>query len=74
MAADLPSKCEQLYLLADSLAGLPKAEAEVLWLYHAENLSFEGIGDRLGMNHKSARNLWKQGLKSLKASLDTPQT
>jgi len=57
-------------LLADALAGLPKAEAEVLWLYHAEGLSFEGIGDRLGMRRKSIRNLWARGLKSLKDKLD----
>ena len=59
-------------LLADALADLPEAEAEVLWLYHADNLSFETIGERVGLSRKSVRGLWARGLKSLKRSLEGP--
>jgi RNA polymerase sigma factor (sigma-70 family) len=77
MPADFPSnweQWEQRELLADALATLPKAEAEVLWLYHNENLSFQGIADRLGISYRAARNLWAKGLKSLKKSLDENRT
>jgi RNA polymerase sigma-70 factor (ECF subfamily) len=60
-------------LLADALASLPKSEADVLWLYHAEGLSFEGIGDRMGVSRKSIRGIWARGLKSLKRTLDGPR-
>jgi RNA polymerase sigma-70 factor (ECF subfamily) len=47
------SKREQLVLLADAFAGLPEPEADVLWLYYADNLSFEAIGQRLDLSRKS---------------------
>ena len=53
-------------LLADALADLPKAEAEVLWLYHADGLSFEEIGNRMGLSRRSIRGIWSKGLKNLK--------
>ena len=46
--SEAASRRELIVLLADALAGLPETEAEVLWLYHAEGLSFEAIGERLG--------------------------
>ena len=61
---------DRLWGAADALAALPGPESEVLWLYHAEGLSFEAIGDRLGVSRKSIRGIWARGLKSLKRSLD----
>jgi RNA polymerase sigma-70 factor, ECF subfamily len=70
--SEAASRCELTVLLADALAGLPESEAEVLWLYHAEGLSFEAIGERVGLSRKSIRGIWACGLKSLKRSLDHP--
>jgi RNA polymerase sigma factor (sigma-70 family) len=69
MSLDSPSRLAFKSLLADALASLPKSEAEVLWLHHGENLSFEAIGNRLGVNRKSIRKVWAKGLKSLRRSL-----
>ena len=66
------SRRELIILLADALEGLPEAEAEVLWLYHAENLSFEAIGERTGVSRKVVRGLWARGLKGLKRQIDPP--
>ena len=66
------SRRELIVLLADAFAGLPEPEAEVLWLYHAESLSFEAIGERLGLSRKSVRGIWARGLKHLKRSLEGP--
>lgn len=71
--SEAASKRELTVLLADALAALPETEAEVLWLYHAEGLSFEGIGDRMGVSRKSIRGIWARGLKSLKRTLDGPR-
>ena len=71
--SEAASRRELTVLLADALAALPEAEAEVLWLYHAENLSFESIGDRVGLSRKSIRGIWARGLKSLKRTLDGPR-
>ena len=70
--SEAASRRELVVLLADALADLPEAEAEVLWLYHADGLSFERIGDRVGLSRKSVRGLWARGLKSLKRSLEGP--
>jgi RNA polymerase sigma-70 factor (ECF subfamily) len=70
--SEAASRRELIVLLADALAALPDPEAEVLWLYHAEGLSFEAVGDRLGVSRKSIRGIWARGLKSLKRSLDGP--
>jgi RNA polymerase sigma-70 factor (ECF subfamily) len=66
------SKREQLVLLADAFAGLPDQEADVLWLYCAENLSYEAIGQRLDLSRKSVRGIFARGLKHLKRSLEGP--
>ena len=70
--SEAASRRELIVLLADALADLPEPEAEVLWLYHAESLSFEAIGDRLGLSRKSVRGVWARGLKTLKRSLEGP--
>jgi len=66
------SKREQLVLLADAFAGLPEQEADVLWLYVAEGLSFEAIGQRLELSRKSIRGIWARGLKHLKRTMEGP--
>jgi RNA polymerase sigma-70 factor (ECF subfamily) len=66
------SRREELVLLADAFATLPESEADVLWLYHAESLSFEAIGQRLDLSRKSVRGIYARGLKHLKRSLDGP--
>jgi RNA polymerase sigma-70 factor, ECF subfamily len=70
--SEAASRRELTVLLADALADLPELESEVLWLRHAEGLSFEAIGDRMGISRKSVRGIWARGLKSLKRSLDGP--
>ena len=70
--SEAASRRELVVLLADALSALPETEAEVLWLYHAENLSFETIGERMGVSRKSIRSIWAKGLKSLKRTLDGP--
>lgn len=70
--SEVASRRELIVLLADALAGLPDNEADVLWLYHAENLSFEAIGERVGASRKTARGIWARGLKRLKRSLEGP--
>ena len=70
--SEAASRRELIVLLADALADLPAPEAEVLWLHHAEGLSFEGIGERMGLSRKSIRGVWARGLKSLKRTLEGP--
>src|SRR6516162_1729209 len=70
--SEAASRRELIVLLADALAGLQGTEAEVLWLYYADNLSFEAIGDRLALSRKSVRGVWARGLKNLKRSLEGP--
>jgi RNA polymerase sigma-70 factor, ECF subfamily len=66
------SKREQIVLVADALAGLPPAEADVLWLYITESLSFEAIGERVGLSRKSVRGLYARGLKHVRRSMEGP--
>jgi RNA polymerase sigma-70 factor, ECF subfamily len=64
------SRREQLARLADALAGLAEQEADVLWLYFAENLSFVAIGERLDLSRKSVSRICARGLKHLRRSLE----
>jgi RNA polymerase sigma-70 factor (ECF subfamily) len=66
------SRREQTVLLADALAALPEGEADVLWLYATESLSFEAIGQRMGLSRKSVRGIYARGLKHMKRSLEGP--
>jgi RNA polymerase sigma-70 factor (ECF subfamily) len=66
------SRRELIVLLADALTDLPELEAEVLWRYHAENQSFEAIGEQMGVGRKVVRGLWAKGLKRLKQTLEGP--
>src|SRR3954467_13465903 len=51
--SEAASRREQIVLLAVALEGRPEQEAEVLWLYYADGLSFESIGERLNLSRKS---------------------
>jgi RNA polymerase sigma-70 factor (ECF subfamily) len=70
--SEAASNRELTVLLADALAQLPSNEADVLWLYHVEGLSFEAIGERLGISRKVARGIWARGLKTVKRQLEGP--
>ncbi|MFO0887864.1 MAG: sigma-70 family RNA polymerase sigma factor [Isosphaeraceae bacterium] len=70
--SEVASRRELVVLLADALRDLPATEADVLWLYHAENLSFEAIGERMGVSRKAIRGVWARGLKRLKRTLEGP--
>ena len=67
--SEIASREELIRLLADALTDLPGQEAEVLWLYSYEDLSFEAIGDRLGISRKSVRGIWARGLKGLQRKM-----
>ncbi len=60
---------EQTGLLTGTLARLPASEAEVLWLHHAEGLSFSTISERLGLSRKRIRLIWARGLRSVRRSM-----
>ena len=71
--SEAASRRELTVLLADAVAGLPEQEAEVLWMYEADGLSFEAIGERLGVSRKSIRGIYARGLRDLKRSFDAPR-
>ncbi len=60
---------EQTGLLAGTLANLPASEAQVLWLHHAEGLSFSMISERTGLTPKRVRVIWARGLRSIRRSM-----
>ena len=66
------SNREQFDRLADALAGLAAQEADVLWFYFADGLTFEAIGQRLSLSRKSVSRVVAQGLKKLKRTLEGP--
>lgn len=66
------SRRELTVLLADALSTLPPSEAEVIWLYDADGLSFDAIADRLGLGRKAVRGLYARALKNLRRVLDPP--
>lgn len=67
--SEAASRREATVLLADSLAKLPADQAEVLWLYHVEGLSFDAIGQHFGVTRKVIRGIWAKGLASLRRSM-----
>jgi RNA polymerase sigma-70 factor (ECF subfamily) len=70
--SEIVSRRELTGLLNQALTDLPAAEAEVLRLYHAEGLSFDSIGAKMGLGRKTVRALWARALKSLRRHLDGP--
>lgn len=69
--SEAASRREATVLLADSLTKLPPDQAEVLWLYHVEGISFDQIGQRFGVSRKVIRGMWAKGLASLRKSMGT---
>jgi RNA polymerase sigma-70 factor (ECF subfamily) len=67
--SEAASQREATVLLADALTKLPADQAEILWLYHVEGLSFDAIGQRNGVSRKVVRGLWAKGLASLRRSM-----
>jgi RNA polymerase sigma-70 factor (ECF subfamily) len=67
--SEAASQREATVLLADALTKLPADQAEILWLYHVEGLSFETIGQQQGLSRKVVRGLWAKGLASLRRSM-----
>lgn len=55
--------------LAEALEKLPDEEADVIWMRHIEEMSFEAIGRRLGMGRNAVRALWARALKHLREHL-----
>ena len=70
--SEAASRRELTVLLADALTTLSDTEAEVLWLYHSEGLSFQVISERLGLGRKAVRGIWARGLKGLRRQLAPP--
>jgi RNA polymerase sigma-70 factor (subfamily 1) len=70
--SQVASRREQLARLADALAGLARQEADVLWLYFVEDLTFEAIGERMDLSRKSISRLCARGLKHLRRSMEGP--
>jgi RNA polymerase sigma-70 factor (ECF subfamily) len=64
------SRRELSLRIADALRQMPRPDAEILMLYHAEGESFTAIGSRLGMSRKAVRRIWARGLKTLKRHVD----
>lgn len=52
-------------LLAAALACLSHPEATVIRLHDGSGLSFEEIGETIGLDATSARSAWARGLKDL---------
>jgi RNA polymerase sigma-70 factor (ECF subfamily) len=55
--------------LAAALAKLPDDEADVIWMRHVEEMSFEAIGQRLGLGRNAVRALWARALRHLREHL-----
>jgi RNA polymerase sigma factor (sigma-70 family) len=55
--------------LADALGQIDDREAEVIWLHHVDGMSFEAIGERLGLGRNGVRGIWTRGLRNLRRIL-----
>lgn len=67
--SEAASRREATVLLADALTKLPADQAEVLWLYHVEGMSFDAIGQHTGVTRKVIRGIWAKGLASLRRTM-----
>ncbi len=66
------SKRELIVLLADAITALPEDQAEAIWLYHSEGVSFDALGERMGVSRKAAKGKYARGLANLRRSLKGP--
>jgi RNA polymerase sigma-70 factor (ECF subfamily) len=55
--------------LADALSQIDATEAQVIWMHHVEGMSFEGIGERIGVGRNGVRGIWARGLRNLRRFL-----
>ncbi len=75
VAGDLTSpsqaaaKREMAVKLADALSRIDPTEAQVIWLHHVEGMSFESIGERIGVGRNGVRGIWTRGLRTLRRFL-----
>lgn len=75
VAGDLTSpsmaaaKREMAVKLADALGQIDPTEAQVIWLHHVEGMSFESIGERIGVGRNGVRGIWTRGLRRLREFL-----
>ena len=67
--SEAASRREATVLLANALTKLPADQAEVLWLYHVEGMSFDAIGQHTGVTRKVIRGIWAKGLASLRRTM-----
>jgi RNA polymerase sigma-70 factor (ECF subfamily) len=70
--SEAASRRELTVLLADALSTLPPTEAEVVWLYDSEGMSFDAIAEHLNLGRKAVRGLYARALKNLRRLLDPP--
>lgn len=70
--SEVVSRREQHERLARALAKLPENQARAIWLYHVEGLTFEAVGERMGVSRKAIRVVYARGLRSLKFDLSGP--
>ena len=63
---------EMAVKLADALGQLDQTEAQVIWMHHVEGLSFEAIGERIGVGRNGVRGIWTRGLRNLRGFLPRP--
>ena len=60
---------EMAVRLADALSHIDPTEAQVVWLHHVEGMSFEAIGERIGVGRNGVRGIWIRGLTNLRRIL-----
>ena len=60
---------EMAVKLADALGQIDATEAQVIWLHHVDGMSFEAIGDRIGVGRNGVRGIWIRGLRNLRRIL-----
>jgi RNA polymerase sigma-70 factor, ECF subfamily len=60
---------EMAVKLADALGQIDHTEAQVIWMHHVEGMSFEAIGERIGIGRNGVRGIWTRGLRNLRGFL-----
>jgi RNA polymerase sigma-70 factor, ECF subfamily len=64
------ARAEELLRLVEALAALPEELQAALLLRYCEDLSLDGIGERLGVSRNTAARRLREGLAALKKSLE----
>lgn len=70
--SELVSQRELNEKLSSALEKLPESQARAIWLYHVDGLTFEAVGECLGVSRKAVRVIYARGLTSLKYDLSGP--